>query len=98
MRRAAALYLASRECVARDVAHILLPGGAEKGGAGDLMVFTRREVLLVGFALSKRPPGPALARMAGRIRELGRPSRIIHAETPAHAVEQLARLIDGEGA
>lgn len=100
MRRAAALYLASRECVARDVAHILLPGGDSGEGAhgGDLMVFTRRDVILVGFALPKRPPGPALARMTGRIRELGRPCRIIHAETPAHAVEQLAQLIDGEGA
>ena len=100
MRRAAALYLASRECVARDVAHILLPGGeAREGGhAGDLMVFTRRDVILVGFALTRRPPGPALARMAGKVRELGRPCRIIHAETPAHAVEQLAQLIDRESA
>lgn len=108
MRRAAALYLGSRECVARDVAFILLPrvgagtneterrGPAQ--GAGDLMVFTRRDVFLVGFALAKRPPGPALARMAGRVRDLGQPCRIIHAETAAHAVEQLARLIDGEGA
>jgi hypothetical protein len=98
MRRAAALYLASRECVARDLAYILLPGGEGKGSAGDLMVFTRRDVFLVGFALPKRPPGAALARMAGRVRDLGRPCRIIHAETPAHAVEQLASLIDGEGA
>lgn len=100
MRRAAALYLASRECVARDLAYILLPGGEAEGGAyaGDLMVFTRHDVILVGFALSKRQPGLALARLAGRVRELGQPCRIIHAETPAHAVEQLARLIDGEGA
>lgn len=100
MRRAAALYLASRETVARDVAHILLPGGeaGKDTHIGDLMVFTRRDVFLVGFALPKRPPGSALARIAGRIRELGRPCCIIHAETPAHAVEQLARLIDGEGA
>jgi len=97
MRRAAALYLASRECVARDLAYILLPGGAGEGGAGDLMVFTRRDAFLVGFALPKRPPGVALSRMAGRVRDLGRPCRIIHAETPAHAVEQLAKLIDGAG-
>lgn len=107
MRRAAALYLTSRECVARDVAFLLLPGdtgasGAEKSGArqcvGDLMVFTRRSVFMVGFVLARRQPGPALARMAGRLGDLGQACRIIEAETPAHAVEQLARLIDGGGA
>lgn len=104
MRRAAALYLRSRACVARDVAHILLPGREasveaerdDRGGGGDLMIFTRSGVFLVGFALAKRRPAPALARMAGRVRDLGQTCRIIHAETPAHAVEQLARLIDGE--
>ena len=104
MRRAAALYLTSRECVARDVAFLLLPREAEKAGEGRgepaycvgyLMVFTRGSVFMVGFAVANRRPGPALARMAGRIRDLGQACRIIHAETPAHAVEQLARLIDG---
>ena len=106
MRRAAALYLTSRECVARDVAFLLLQcegdkAGAGKGGAarcaGDLMVFTRDRVVMVGFALAKQRPGPALARMADRIGDLGQTCRIIHAETPAHAVEQLARLIDDGG-
>jgi len=98
MRRAAALYLTSRECVARDVAFLLLPREMVEAQAGDLMVFTRGGVFLVGFAMAKQRPGPALARMAGRIRDLGQSCRIIHAETPAHAVEQLARLIDGGGA
>ena len=98
MRRAASLYLTSRECVARDVAFLLLPREMADAQAGDLMVFTRGGVFLVGFAMAKQRPGPALARMAGRIRDLGQSCRIIHAETPAHAVEQLARLIDGGGA
>ena len=104
MRRAAALYLTSRECVARDVAFLLLPREAEKAGegrapcAGDLLVFTRGSVFMVGFAIAKQRPGPALARMAGRLRDLGQACRIIHAETPAHAVEQLVRLIDGTDA
>lgn len=93
MRRAAALYLTSRECVARDVAHFLLPPA--KGGGGDLMLFTRRGVFMIGFAPAKGRPSPGLARMAWRIRELGQNCRIIHAETPAHAVELLARLVDG---
>lgn len=105
MRRAAALYLASRACVARDVAHILLPerkseekpdaGGDANETAGDLLIFTKRGVILVGFAMAKRRPAAALSRIAGRIRDLGQNCRIIHAETPAHAVEQLARLLDG---
>ncbi|MBE9557544.1 MAG: hypothetical protein IMF08_11865 [Proteobacteria bacterium] len=94
MRRAAALYLTSRECVARDVAFLLLPREADEACAGDLMIFTRGAVFMVGFAMAKRRPGPALARTAGRIRDLGQSCRIIHAETPAHAVEQLARLLD----
>lgn len=98
MRRAAALYLTSRECVARDVAFLLLPREMEEACAGDLMVFTRGGVFLVGFAMARQRPGPTLARMAGRIRDLGQSCRIIHAETPAHAVEQLAQLIDGGGA
>ena len=106
MRRAATLYLTSRGCVARDVAFLLLPGETDapdvgKGGAlhcvGDLMVFTRESVFMVGFALARRQPRPALARMAGRLGDLGQTCRIIQAETPAHAVEQLARLIDGGG-
>lgn len=103
MRRASALYLASRECVARDVAFLLLPHEAGDGGegrpaaVGDLMVFTRDRIFMVGFAMAKQRPGPALARMANRIRDLGQTCRIIHAETPAHAVEQLARLIDRAG-
>lgn len=106
MRRAAALYLTSRECVTRDVAFLLLPREAGKAGegrgeqpssAGDLIVFTRDSVFMVGFALAKRRPGPGLARIADRIRDLGQSCRIIHAETPAHAVEQLVRLIDGDG-
>jgi hypothetical protein len=96
MRRAASLYLTSRECVARDVSFLLLPPGGGKSCAGDLMVFTRESVFMVGFAVAKQRPGPALARMAGRIRDLSQTCRIIHAETPAHAVEQLARLIDGD--
>lgn len=103
MRRASALYLTSRECVARDVAFLMLPRLAGEAGddghgrapcIGDLMVFTRDRVFMVGFAMAKRRPGPALARMAHRLRDLGQACRIIHAETPAHAVEQLARLID----
>jgi hypothetical protein len=105
MRRAAALYLTSRECVARDVAFLLLPREADTAGegsnerspcVGDLMIFTRGSVFMVGFAIVKNRPGPELARMADRIRDLGQSCRIIHAETPAHAVEQLARLIDGD--
>lgn len=105
MRRAAALYLTSRECVARDVAFLLLPREAEPAGegregrsprVGDLMVFTQKRVFMVGFALVKQRANPALVRMADRVRDLGQSCRIIHAETPAHAVEQLARLIDGD--
>lgn len=95
MRRAAALYLTSRECVARDVAFLLLPRETGKAGTGDLMVFTRDRVFMVGFAMAKQRPDPALARMADRIRDIGQNCRIIHAETPAHAVEQLVRLIGG---
>lgn len=105
MRRAAALYLTSRECVARDVAFLLLPREAVSAGegregrsscVGDLMVFTQNRVFMVGFALAKQRASPALVRMADRVRDLGQSCRIIHAETPAHAVEQLARLIDGD--
>ncbi|MEN8196230.1 MAG: hypothetical protein ABFS30_06915 [Pseudomonadota bacterium] len=96
MRRATVLYLTSRECVARDLAFLLLPRASGYAGAGDLMVFTRESVFMVGFAVAKQRPGPALAQIAGRIRDLGHTCRIIHAETPAHAVEQLARLIDGD--
>lgn len=104
MRRAAALYLTSRACVARDIAHIVLPqqkegesGARGESGdtAGDLLIFTKRGVILVGFAMARRRPAAALSRMAGRIRDLGQNCRIIHAETPAHAVEQLARLLEG---
>ena len=95
IRRAAVLYLTSRECVTRDVAFLVLPRAGSNAGAGDLMVFTRDRVFLIGFAMARQRPSPALARMAGRIRDLGQTCRIIHAETPAHAVEQMARLIDG---
>lgn len=94
MRRAAILYLTSRECVARDVAFLLLPREPDGTCAGDLMVFTRSHVFMAGFAVVKQRPNPALARLVGRIRDLGQSCWVIHAETPAHAVEQLARLID----
>ena len=95
MRRTTVLYLTSRECVARDLAFLLLPRASGNACAGDLMVFTRDRIFMVGFAVAKQRPGPALAHIAGRIRDLGQTCHIIHAETPAHAVEQLARLIDG---
>lgn len=97
MRRAAALYLTSRECVARDVAFLLLPRETAEACAGDLMIFTCGAVFMVGFAMAQQRPGPTLVRMTGRIRDLGQTCRIVHAETPAHAVEQLVRLIDGGG-
>jgi len=94
MRRAAALYLASRECVSRDIAFLLLPPGHGRNCVGDLMVFTRGDVFMAGFAMTRQRPAAALSQMAGRIRDLGKSCRIIHAETPAHAVEQLERLIE----
>lgn len=95
MRRAAALYLASRESQSRDLAWLELPRNGR--GGGDIMLFTRRGAWLLGFARARRRPAPALTRFAGQIRALGHSCRIIHAETPAHAVELLARLLDGEG-
>lgn len=83
MRRAAALYLTSRECVARDVAFLLLPGETDapdegKGGArrcvGDLMVFTRESVFMVGFALYGRVRARQAATRAG-VGAHGRPAR-----------------------
>lgn len=114
MRRAAALYLLGREAVARDLVFLLLPGpadtvrpvpsdnaapaGALRPGAADLAVWTRRGLLLVGFAPAKGRPRPAQDRFAARLRALGGDYRLIRAETPAHAVEQLVALIDGMSA
>ena len=93
MRRAVALYLTSRECVARDVGFLLLHEGT--GDGADMVVFTRGDMFLVGIAIAGRGPGPAISRQSKRVRDLGQSYHLIEAETPAHAVEQLARLIDG---
>lgn len=115
MRRAAALYLLSREAVARDVAFLLLPepAGADgrpahdpraapsravRPGAADLALWLRGRMLLVGFAPAKGRPRLPQDRFAAALRGLGHDYRMIRAETPAHAVEQLVKLIDGSGA
>lgn len=115
MRRAAALYLLSREAVARDVAFLLLPAPADpdrkpvhdshaaparavRPGAADLALWLRGRMLLVGFAPAKGRPRLAQDRFAAALRGLGHDYRTIRAETPAHAVEQLVKLIDGSGA
>lgn len=119
MRRAAALYLLSREALARDVTFLLLPdpaeadrrpaatsrgtdargapAGAVRSGAADLVLWARGRALLVGFVPSRDQPSPVQQRLAVALRGLGHEYRMLHAETPAHAVELLARLIDGEG-
>lgn len=152
LRRAAALYLLSRETLARDVSFLLLPAGAEappasgpaaprrpaapgsgnggprgagrdardapddpddpagrddrdgrvvparalRPGAADLVVWLRGRVLLVGFAPPRARPLLAQQRFAASLRALGHEARLIHAETPAHAVEQLAALLEGD--
>lgn len=112
MRRAASLYLLSREAVARDVAFLLLPEPSDAGerpahdpraapsravrpGAADLALWLRGRMLLVGFAPAKGRPRLAQDRLSAALRGLGHDYRMIRAETPAHAVEQLVKLIDG---
>lgn len=113
MRRAAALYLLSREALARDVTFLLLPdpaegsggaaasrgvpAGAVRPGAADLVLWARGRALMIGFAPARDRPSPAQRRFAAALRTLGHEYRVLHAETPAHAVELLARLLAGEG-
>jgi len=74
-----------------------VPAGAVRPGAADLMLWARGRVLLVGFAPARDRPSPAQRRFAAALRALGHEYRVLHAETPAHAVELLARLLAGEG-
>lgn len=107
MRRAVSLYLASREAVSRDIAFLILPGAAEdrrsdlppgrRGahpGAVDLLVWTRGRGLVVGLCPARGRSRLAQEVFSGTLRRLGHEYRLIRAETPAHAVEQLEQLID----
>lgn len=108
MRRAATTYLASRGSVKRDLAFITLPGIAEENpeqsltarcgvfpGAADLIVWTGARVLVIGLAPAKGKTRLAQDLLSATLRRLGHEYRLVRAETPAHAVEQIARLIDG---
>lgn len=72
------------------------PAAAVRPGSADLMVWTRGRVLLVGFAPPKGRSRPGQDRFAASLRALGHDYRMLHPETPAHAVELLAKLLDGE--
>ena len=73
------------------------PSAAVRAGAADLVLWTKAGTLLVGFAPAKSRPRPTQQGLAAALRDLGQTYRTIHAETPADAVEQLARLIEGGG-
>ncbi len=107
MRRAASLYLASREAVSRDIAFLIWPGAAQdrrsdlppgrRGvhpGAADLLVWTGGRGLVVGLCPARGRSRLAQEVFSGTLRRLGHEYRLIRAETPAHAVEQLEQLID----
>ncbi len=108
MRRAVSLYLASREAVTRDIAFLVLPdagqdreGDSPPGrrsvhpGAADLLIWTRGRGLVVGLCPARGRSRLAQEVFSGTLRRLGHEYRLIRAETPAHAVEQLEKLIDG---
>ena len=107
MRRAVSLYLASREAVTRDIAFLVLPDAARdreaarppgrRGvhpGAADLLVWTRAGGLVVGLCPARGRSRLAQEVFGATLRRLGHEYRLIRAETPAHAVEQLETLID----
>ena len=108
MRRAVTTYLASRGSAKRDLAFITLPGIAEEEadrslaarcgvfpGAADLIVWTGARVLVIGLAPAKGKTRLAQDILSATLRRLGHEYRLVRAETPAHAVEQIARLVDG---
>ncbi len=107
LRRAASLYLASREAVSRDIAFLVLPDAGQdrennpppgrRGahpGAADLLVWTGGRGLVVGLCPARGRSRLAQEVFSGTLRRLGHEYRLIRAETPAHAVEQLEQLID----
>jgi len=78
-----------------DTARTGAPAAAVRPGAADLAVWARGRCLLVGFAPPKGRPRPGQDRFAAALRALGHDYRMLHPETPAHAVELLAKLLDG---
>lgn len=96
MRRAAVLYLTSRECVARDVAFMRIaePRDSDPGaGTADIVVWAPGKTFAVAFAhMSGRD---LTERQRERVTRVGGLYFTVRAETPAHAVEKLAQLIDG---
>lgn len=78
-----------------DSARTGAPAAAVRPGAADLVVWAHGRCLLVGFAPPKSRPRPAQDRFAAALRSLGHEYRMLHPETPAHAVEMIARLLDG---
>ncbi len=108
LRRAVSLYLASREAVSRDIAFLMLPDPGQdrdpnpppgrcgvRPGAADLLVWTGKRGLIVGLCPARGRSRLAQEVFSGTLRRLGHEYRLIRAETPAHAVEQLEELIDG---
>ena len=111
LRRAVSLYLASREAVARDIAFLVLPDAGQDRednlppgrrcvhpGAADLLVWTGNRGLVVGLCPARGRSRLAQQVFGETLRRLGHEYRLIRAETPAHAVEQLQELIDGAAA
>ncbi len=107
LRRAASLYLANREAASRDIAFLVLPDAGQdrrsasppgrRGvhpGAADLLIWTGGRGLAVGLCPARGRCRLAQEVFSETLRRLGHEYRLIRAETPAHAVEQLEQLID----
>ena len=103
-----ALYLASRNSATRDLVYVMLPETGRRDGderlpgrsgihpgAADVIVWTKGRAMVVGLAPVKTRSRLAQDMFSGALRRFGHEYRLIRAETPAHAVEQLAKLIDG---
>lgn len=111
MQRAVALYLESRKCVVRDLVYTHIPHGGKRGrteaaifkglgvvaGAPDFVIWLKGgAVLNIELKAKGGSLNPAQKAFGAGLHALGHSYHVVTAETPAHAVEQLERLLDGE--
>lgn len=110
MQKAAATYLYARQEYVRDLLFCHIPNGgartkAEAGifksmgvqaGAPDLIVWMRGRTLQVELKPKGGRLSPAQKAFGDRLKALGHSYHVVTAETPAHAVEQLVRLLENE--
>lgn len=110
MQKAAATYLYARQEYVRDLLFCHVPNGgartrAEAGifksmgvqaGAPDLIVWMRGRTIQIELKPKGRTATGNQEWFGDRLKTLGHSYHVVTAETPAHAVEQLVRLLENE--